>query len=147
MLHPGAHLISGHWVGQGPVRVKLLDITLGWPSLQGMPPLIEATPVLNAEDSDRLLRDLKDVCSPEEAERRIAQAQEKLAGVFGDKTLLLEEAALILEQEGWLLQRLAQETGSGRLRRFFRRYEAWQTKVNAWRSKHPETWPEPPDNS
>jgi hypothetical protein len=40
---------------------------------------IEATPTLEGEDAERLLRDLADVCSPEEARRRIKYAREQLA--------------------------------------------------------------------
>ena len=57
------------------------------------------------------------------------------------------EAALILEQEGWVLVRLSRESPSGRLRQFAERYQAWQDKVKEFRAAHPEQWPEPPDNS
>lgn len=36
---------------------------------------IEATPTLKGADAQRLLRDLEDVCSPEEAARRIERAR------------------------------------------------------------------------
>jgi len=42
------------------------------------------------------------------------------------KNELLEQAALILEQEGWLICRYARETGSGRMRDFADRYKEWQ---------------------
>ena len=62
---------------------------------------------------------------------------------------LLEEAALILEQEGWLVERAGYDTGSSRMRRFGERYRAWQTKVDEFRKSTPqaEAWPKPPDNS
>jgi len=46
---------------------------------------IEPTPPLDAEDSERLLRDLENVCSPEEAERRRATAKRWLAEVTRPK--------------------------------------------------------------
>ena len=47
---------------------------------------IEPTPVLDGEAAEELLEQVKDVCSPEEAERRIAAAQRFLAkvGLMGD---------------------------------------------------------------
>lgn len=39
---------------------------------------IEPTPTLQGEDADRLRRDLANVCSPQEAERRIEQARHAL---------------------------------------------------------------------
>jgi hypothetical protein len=39
---------------------------------------IQPTPPLNTEDSERLRRDLAEVCSPEEAERRVRLAEERL---------------------------------------------------------------------
>jgi hypothetical protein len=41
---------------------------------------IEPTPPLEGEEAEKLLRQLKDVCSPQEAERRL-----KLANAFWDK--------------------------------------------------------------
>jgi hypothetical protein len=43
---------------------------------------IETTPVLNVDDSARLASDLREVCSPQEADRRIALAQERLAAMM-----------------------------------------------------------------
>jgi hypothetical protein len=63
------------------------------------------------------------------------------------KEELESEAALILEQEGWLLTRLARETNSARLRRLAERYESWLASVSAFRVLYPGRWPEPPDNS
>ena len=61
---------------------------------------------------------------------------------------LLDEAALILEQEGWLLARMVHDGNqSSRLRRLSERSRAWQNKVDAFRAKHPGVWREPPDNS
>jgi hypothetical protein len=40
---------------------------------------IEATPVLDGEDAERLLRDLERTCAPEEAKLRIQEARELLA--------------------------------------------------------------------
>lgn len=45
--------------------------------------LIEPTPVIEGEDAERLLEHLENVCSPEEARRRIAAAQKLLAKVLG----------------------------------------------------------------
>lgn len=45
---------------------------------------IEATPPLDAEDWSRLVRELEDVCTPEEAERRIAWARRELARMMID---------------------------------------------------------------
>jgi hypothetical protein len=68
-----------------------------------------------------------------------------------DKDELLAEAALILEQEGWLLERMYRETSSARIRSFNDRYKAWQRKVVEARLQGPleatGMWPEPPDNS
>ena len=61
---------------------------------------------------------------------------------------LLAEAALILEQEGWLLARwLHENPHSSRLKQFATRYKEWQDKVTEYRKEHPEDWTEPPDNS
>ena len=46
-----------------------------------MPSPIEPTPVLEGEAAEELLRQLEDVCSPEEAKRRIAAARRFLAKV------------------------------------------------------------------
>lgn len=43
---------------------------------------IEPTPVLEGEDAERLLRDLENTCTPEEARRRVAKARELLAKVM-----------------------------------------------------------------
>jgi hypothetical protein len=61
------------------------------------------------------------------------------------KEKLMEEAALILEQEGWLIERCAHETGGSRLRRFSERYKDWQSKVKSFREQDLNVWPEPPD--
>ena len=42
---------------------------------------IEATPVLQGEDAEKLLEELEHVCAPEEAERRVAAARRLLAKV------------------------------------------------------------------
>ncbi len=63
------------------------------------------------------------------------------------KDELLLEAAIILEQEGWLVVRQANDTGSRRLRNFAERYSEWQKKVKAARERDQTMWPEPPDNS
>ena len=63
------------------------------------------------------------------------------------KQEILDEAAFILEQEGWMLSRYANDTHSSRLGRFSERYKAWEAKVKAYRAEHPNEWPEPPDNS
>jgi hypothetical protein len=65
------------------------------------------------------------------------------------KQELLEMAALILEQEGWLAGRFAHEINNGRLRRFSDRYQAWQAKLNQFREQAPDNngWPVPEDNS
>jgi hypothetical protein len=61
---------------------------------------------------------------------------------------LLENAALILEQEGWLLGRMVYVSGSSRrLQQFADRYQEWQDQVKAYRDANPGVWPEPPDNS
>jgi len=60
----------------------------------------------------------------------------------------LEEAALILEQEGWLVSRHSrEEPRSRRWGDFATRYEAWKARVEMYRGAHPGKWPEPPDNS
>ncbi len=64
-----------------------------------------------------------------------------------EKQPLLEEAALILEQEGWQLSRLARETSSRRLSDFSKREQTWAEKVKQYRKDHPGEWEEPPDNS
>jgi hypothetical protein len=63
------------------------------------------------------------------------------------KEELLAEAALILEQEGWLVRRHAYENPLTRMGRFAERYRVWQEKVKAFRVENPEAWPEPTDNS
>ncbi len=61
---------------------------------------------------------------------------------------LLEEAALVLEQEGWLLGRMQHEgRGGGRINQFADRHKQWLEKIKAFRVQNPNTWPEPPDNS
>lgn len=57
------------------------------------------------------------------------------------------EAAYILEQEGWIIGRLAHETQNSRARDFYDRYKQWKQKVNQFRTSNPNDWPEPPDNS
>ena len=42
---------------------------------------IEPTPVLEGEDAERLLKELEQVCAPDEAERRVAAARRLLARV------------------------------------------------------------------
>lgn len=65
-----------------------------------------------------------------------------------DRQALLEEAAFILEQEGWLLGRLKHEGRSGsRVNQFADRQQAWLDRVRAYRAQNPGVWPEPPDNS
>lgn len=63
------------------------------------------------------------------------------------KQKLIEEAAFILEQEGWVAEMLAREIGNSRLRRFGERYRQWQNKVKEFRKENPTEWEEPPDNS
>jgi hypothetical protein len=63
------------------------------------------------------------------------------------KQELLEQAAYILEQEGWLIGRAARDTGSTRLKQFYERYAAWQAEVRALREAQPGEWAAPPDNS
>ena len=46
---------------------------------------IEPTPPLDAEDSERLLRDLEQVCSPEEARRREEWAARMVAEMMRTK--------------------------------------------------------------
>jgi len=46
---------------------------------------IEPTPELTGEDAERLLRDLEDVCSPAEAERRSKWAEQQLAELMRPK--------------------------------------------------------------
>jgi hypothetical protein len=60
---------------------------------------------------------------------------------------LKAEAALILEQEGWLIGRAARDMPSARLEWFDERLRSWLEKVKAFRAANPNTWPEPPDNS
>lgn len=43
---------------------------------------IEPTPTLYGEDAEQLLRELKDVCSESEAQRRLKKAEEFLAEVM-----------------------------------------------------------------
>ena len=62
------------------------------------------------------------------------------------KDKLLAGAALILEQEGWIVESSAREYGSRRLRAFADRYTAWQQAVDKFRTQNPE-WIKPPDNS
>lgn len=45
---------------------------------------IAPTPVLEGEDAERLLEELENVCSPEEAQRRVAAARKLLAKVLTD---------------------------------------------------------------
>ncbi len=63
------------------------------------------------------------------------------------KEELLSQAALILEQEGWLIQRMARESASHRLDSFAERYRHWQQELDAFRALNPDAWLEPPDNS
>jgi len=53
---------------------------------------IEPTPVVEGEHAERLLEQLEDVCSPEEAARRIAAARKLLAKVLvnGDERAAAE---------------------------------------------------------
>ena len=56
---------------------------------------------------------------------------------------LLEQAALILEQEGGVLRHLIHE----RIKPFAKRYTTWQVEVELLREQNPNVWPAPPDNS
>ena len=47
---------------------------------------IEPTPNLEAEDAERLLRDLEQVCLPAEAERRMRWAEQQVAQMMGSKS-------------------------------------------------------------
>jgi hypothetical protein len=47
---------------------------------------IEPTPVLEGEDAERLLRDLENTCTPEEAKRRVQKARGFLAEIMRPKT-------------------------------------------------------------
>lgn len=47
---------------------------------------IQATPTLRGEDAKRLLRDLEDVCSPEEAQRRIEYGRKLRAEMMRPKS-------------------------------------------------------------
>ena len=53
---------------------------------------IEPTPVLEGDDAERLLDQLENVCSPDEAERRIAVARKLLTKVLviGDERAAAE---------------------------------------------------------
>lgn len=77
-------------------------------------------------------------CRAQSSKREVAMAT---------KNEFLEEAAVILEQEGWLISRYARDTGSNRLRRFAERVDKWQDAVDAFRLVQPDEWPRPPDNS
>jgi hypothetical protein len=57
------------------------------------------------------------------------------------------EGAYILEQEGWVIQRVAHETRTRRTTQFAERSADWQRRVNEFREQNPEAWPAPPDNS
>jgi hypothetical protein len=66
------------------------------------------------------------------------------------KEELIAEGALILEQEGWLINRVVYSecgAGNGRMRNFSDRYTQWQVRVNEFRDQHPGEWPVPEDNS
>lgn len=63
------------------------------------------------------------------------------------KDELLAQAAQILEQEGWLVERMAREAVSHRLDSFAERYRLWQQEVDAYRALNPDAWLAPPDNS
>jgi len=54
---------------------------------------IKATPKLNRQESDRLLRDLEKTCSPAEARRRVVFAREKLRQMKMVKPFADENAA------------------------------------------------------
>lgn len=47
---------------------------------------IKATPTLEGEDADKLLKDLEDVCSPEEAKSRIEYAKKEIKEMMRPKT-------------------------------------------------------------
>jgi hypothetical protein len=64
------------------------------------------------------------------------------------RTEIEAEAALILEQEGWMIARASHEQPSyNRLKRFAERYTNWMKTVGDYRARNPESWPTPPDNS
>ena len=82
----------------------------------------------------------------EHCRAKTARKQEPLVNALSQPKLDLQlEAALILEQEGWLLSS-AMPTSS-RMRRFAYRYESWQRRVKEVRQTNPAAWPEPEDNS
>lgn len=71
-----------------------------------------------------------------------------IEGPHPQRQYLLEQAALILEQEGWLLARMTHDgVGGRRVAQFRDRFEEWRQKVKEFRNQNAEVWPEPPDNS
>lgn len=87
------------------------------------------------EERVKLLRDALQV-----APRQLTQSV--------TRTEIEAEAALILEQEGWMIARASHEQPSyNRLKRFAERYTNWMKTVGDYRARNPESWPDPPDNS
>jgi hypothetical protein len=67
-----------------PLGVGLRGVARG-ASLFGMARPIEPTPTLQGEDAERLLRELANVCPPEEAQRRIELARRERAEMMRPK--------------------------------------------------------------
>lgn len=64
------------------------------------------------------------------------------------RTEIEAEAALILQQEGWMIERTSKDYPfDTRFSRFAERYRNWMKTVGDYRTSHPGSWPTPPDNS
>ena len=69
--------------GSADVVKAHVDVEMMCPKVHSSP--ILSTPPLDGEDAERLLADLENNCSPEEAERRIAKARSNLAEMMRPK--------------------------------------------------------------
>jgi hypothetical protein len=101
-------------------------------------------------DSQNVAEDLQGILGDVDARDSVAylEASANDEQVFRTCRRDLEaQAALILEQEGWLVGRQAHESGSSRMTAFNDRIVAWRRELQEFRANHPSEWPEPPDNS
>lgn len=62
---------------------------------------IDPTPTLHGEDAYRLLRDLEDVCNPDEARARVTMARQELAEMMRPKTGGKTPSSVTLPTSKW----------------------------------------------
>jgi hypothetical protein len=73
------------WWGRREAPLGLVAHSIYLGHIDGVAKPIEPTPPLEGEEAEKLLAELKDICSPQEAERRLRVSREFLAKVMKPK--------------------------------------------------------------